>query len=469
MIRNVTNSNNKKAHEPMNHFTSKRWLRLPVAILLVVACSCRSKSAGAAEHWPQFRGADSRGTSENQLLPSQWSATQNVEWKTDLPGRGWSSPVVWGDRVYLTTVVNEGQSEAPKKGLYFGGDRPKPPESMHQWRVICLDLKSGKVLWNHLAHHAVPQSPIHLKNSMASETPVTDGQHVYAYFGNRGLYCYTMDGQLVWEHPVKVSSMRFGWGTAASPVLHEDRLYVVDDNEEQSSLMALDKQTGKEIWKIERDEKSNWATPFIWENSLRTEIITPGTGKTRAYDLNGQLLYEFGGASSITIAAPYAAHGMLYVSSGYVLDQKKPIWAIRPGASGDITLSDDQTHNEWIAWCQKQAAPYNPSTLVWGDLLYVLHDRGFFACYDAKTGEVVYEKQRLPAANFTSSPWAFKDTIYCLNEDGVTCAIKAGREFQVLHTNPLDSDDMCMATPALVGHRLLIRTSERLYCISEQK
>jgi outer membrane protein assembly factor BamB len=260
--------------------------------------------------------------------------------------------------------------------------------------------------------------------------------------------------------------MRANWGTAASPALHGDRLYIINDNEEQSFLEALDKRTGETVWQVERDEKSNWSTPFVWENEQRTEIITPGSGKTRAYDLEGKVLYEFGGASSITIATPYAAHGLLYVSSGYILDPRKPLFAVRPGASGDITLGGDETTNAGVAWCQKSAAPYNPSTIVYGDLLYVLLDRGFVACYDAKTGEQKYAPQRLSGGQaYTASPWAYHGKVFFLSEYGQTAVVVAGPEFKLLHTNMLADDDMCMATPALAGGRLLIRAERRLYCI----
>jgi outer membrane protein assembly factor BamB len=220
------------------------------------------------------------------------------------------------------------------------------------------------------------------------------------------------------------------------------------------------------VWQVERDEKSNWATPFVWENEQRTEIITPGTGKSRAYDLEGNLLYEFDGASSITIATPYAAHGLLYVSSGFILDPKRPIFAIRPGAAGDISLAGNETSNAGIAWCQKLAAPYNPSTIVYGELLYVLLDRGFVACYDAKTGEQRYAPQRIAGGQaYTSSPWAYNGKLFFLSEYGQTAVVSAGSEFKLLHTNVLADDDMCMATPALAGGRLLIRADRRLYCI----
>ena len=315
--------------------------------------------------WPQFLGPGSRAVSTNANLPDRWSATENVAWKTPIPGRGWSSPIVWGNRVFLTTVVGQGESETPKKGLYLGGDRPNAASSEHQWKVLCLDLLSGKVLWERIVHQGTPPGPAHAKNSYASETPVTDGERVYAYFGNVGVFCLDLEGRPVWSKPLPPHAMRHGWGTAASPVLHRDRLYLVNDNEEQSYLLALDKRTGKEVWRVDRDEKSNWSTPYVWENEQRTEIVTPGTDKVRAYDLDGKLLWWFKGMSGITIATPYADQGLLYVSSGFVADKQRPLYAIRPGATGDISLAPDQTSNSAIAWSKPTAAPYNPTTLVY--------------------------------------------------------------------------------------------------------
>jgi outer membrane protein assembly factor BamB len=392
-----------------------------------------------------------------------------VVWKTDVPGRGWSSPIVWGNRVFLTTVVNLGESEPPKKGLYFGGNRPEPPRSEHEWKALCLDLNTGLVLWERVMQRGQPQGAIHLKNSFASETPVTDGERVYVYFGNLGVFCFDFSGKLLWEKRFKAYPTRFGWGTAASPVLHKDRLYVVNDNEEQSYLLALDKRSGKEIWRMERDEKSNWSTPYVWENALRTEIVTPGSGKVRSYDLNGNLLWWFQGMSSITIATPYAENGLLYVSSGYVGDRARPLYAIRPGASGDISLKPDETSNSSIAWSHPTAAPYNPTTLAYDGRLYVLYDRGLVSCHNAQTGALLYDKERLPNGfHFTSSPWAYNGKVFCLNEDGVAFVLRAGDKFELLRVNKLDDDDMCMATPAMVGDRLLIRTSARIYCIGQR-
>lgn len=435
--------------------------------LFLVLIFCAVWPAPAAENWPQFRGPGCLGVSQSADLPDTWSDSKNVLWKQDVPGRGWSSPVVWGNRIFLTTVVNRGEYEKPKKGLYYGGNRSKPPQTVHLWKLLCLDLDSGKLLWEKLAHEGLPPYSMHIKNSYASETPVTDGRHVWAYFGNVGLFCYDFEGKLAWSKSLTPHKTRYDWGTAASPALHEDRLYIVNDNEERSYLTALDKLTGRQIWRVERDEKSNWSTPYVWQNELRTEIITPGTGKTRAYDLKGKLLYEFGGFSVITIATPYSKFGLLYVGSGFIMDPRRPLMAIRQGASGDISLTEGQTSSRHVAWCQPTASPYNPSTLVYGELVYSLLDRGFLACYDARSGEEIYGRQRIPNGRaFTSSPWAYGGKVFCLNEDGVTFVVRAGRSFEILHTNRLAEDDMCMATPAMVGDKLLIRTAARIYCIA---
>lgn len=422
------------------------------------------------EDWPGFRGPGARGVAaDSPRLPARWSATDNVLWKRDLPGRGWSSPVVHGRRVILTTAVASEPLEEPRRGLYFGGHRDVPPDGVLRWLVLCLDLDTGATLWEREVAAGPPPDTIHIKNSYASETPVTDGERIYARFGNVGVFCLDMDGAIVWQRRFASRPMRSGWGPASSPALHRGRLYLVDDNEEESSLASLDARTGGEIWRVARDEKSNWATPFVWENQLRTEIVTPGSGRCRGYDLDGRLLWELAGASGITIATPYVAHGLLYLSSGYVLDRNKPIWAVRPGAAGDITLADGETANAAIAWSRGDAAPYNPGTLVFDDLLYVLSDRGLFACYDARTGETVYSRERLPEGRaFTASPWAYNGLVFCGNEYGETFVIRAGRRFELLHRNVLADEDMLMATPAVAGDRLLIRTEGRVYCLQHR-
>ena len=436
-----------------------------ILVLGLLTALFATADASAQTNWPQFRGSQSLGTSDEPGLPDTWSAEKNVVWKTEIPGRGWSSPIVWGDRIFVTSVVNEGTSKPPKKGLYFGGEQKTPPDTVHRWMVYCIDWKTGKILWERMAHKGKPESTVHIKNSYASETPVTDGERVYAYFGNLGLFCYDMNGKELWSRRWGAFKTRFGWGPAASPVLYKDRIYIVNDNEQNSFLAAVDKRSGEEVWHVARDEKSNWAPPYIWENGQRTEIVTPGTGKIRSYDLDGHVLWELKGMSSITIPMPFSRDGLLYICSGYVMDTKhRPVFAIRPGASGDISLNEGETANHYIAWFQKLAGPYNPSPLLYGPYFYVLKDRGFLSCYDARTGKVIYPDQRLGSANaFTCSPWAYDGKIFCQSEDGDTFVIKAGPKFEILHKNSLG--EMCMATPAIANGSLLLRTETKLYRI----
>jgi outer membrane protein assembly factor BamB len=426
-----------------------------------------SMAIAAADDWPCFRGPGSRGVAaDDPRLPTQWSETQNVLWKADLEGRGWSSPIVTGGRVIVTTAIASTAPEKAKKGLYFGGERPDVPEGEVRWVVTCIDAATGMTQWETVIARGPPPGPIHVKNTYASQTPVTDGKLIYAAFGGIGIVCLDMEGRRVWEHRRLPRATRSGWGPAASPVLHQGRLYVVDDNEEDSFVAALDARTGREVWRRPREEKSNWSTPFVWENGLRSELVVPATGKTRSYSPDGRLLWELGGGSLITIATPYAAHGLLYVSSGFVLDRSRPIWAIRPGGSGDLTLGDGADSSPAVAWCRRDAAPYNPSTLVYGDELYVLADRGLMACYDARTGKQHYRKERLPEGRaFTASPWAYNGLVFCANEYGETFVIRAGPRYELLHTNLLAEDDMVMASPAITDGRLFIRTDRRLYCL----
>jgi len=432
-------------------------------ILLITLLTTLSHSN---ENWPQFRGSDSMGVvADNPKLPEAWSATQNVAWKTDIPGLGWSSPIVWGNKIFLTTAIKEGEVEEIKKGLYFGGERPAP-KALHQWMVYCIDFETGDILWQKKALEGVPKGPRHLKNTYASETAVTDGERLYAYFGNVGLFVYDMNGKPLWSKTWPPVKTRYGWGLAASPILYKDNIYILNDNDDQSFLEALNKKTGDPVWRVERDEGSNWSTPYIWENKLRTEIITTGTDKVRSYDLDGNLLWSLSGMSSITVPVPFAKSNLLYISSGYVGDRNKPLYAVRPGASGDISLKESETQNKYIAWSQKIAAPYMPTPILYGDYVYVLLDQGFLACYNAKTGEEVYPKTRIAKMDsFTTSPWAYNGKIFCLSENGVTYVIQAGKEFKIIAKNNLD--ELCMSTPAIANQSLIIRTATKLYRIQK--
>jgi len=417
-------------------------------------------SAEENANWTRFRGPRS-GVSDAKGLPIEWDTKKNVAWSVTVPGRGWSSPIVYGDRIFLTSVTREGEFEAPKPGLYFGGERKKAPDAVHHWMVYCFDLKAGNKLWEREAASGKPATGVHSKNSYASETPVTDGKHIYAYFGNQGLYCLDMDGKPVWSKQWEQVKTKLSWGTAASPAVYKDRLFIVNDNEDHSFLACFRTNDGKQLWEVEREEKSNWSTPFIWENDQRVEIVTAGTNRVRSYDLDGKLLWEISGMSAVTIPTPFAARGLLYVGSGFVMDKHKPLYVVRPGASGDISLKEGQTSNKFIVWT-KHIAPYNPSPLVYGDYVYVVYDMGLISCYDAKMGKPEYEKERIPG-QYTVSPWAYDGKVFCLNEQGETMVVEAGPKFKILGKNKLN--EMCLASPAIVGKSLLIRTMTKLYKI----
>jgi len=423
--------------------------------------------AFAQQHWPGFRGAGVPVV-EAPTLPTEWDTKKNVAWAIDIPGKGWASPVVWGDKVFVTSVTNDKDAFVARKGLYIQDLQGKVEAGEHRWLVHCVDLKSGKTLWTQEAKKGPATGTIHIKNSYASETPACDGERVYAYFGNVGLFCYDHAGKHLWTKEWPSVKTKFGWGTASSPAVHNGVVYVVNDNEDKSFLTALDAKTGKEKWTVERDEKSTWGTPFVWVNDLRTEIVTAGSNNVRSNGTDGKLLWEIAGMSSPSIPTPFAAHGMLYATSGYVIDFNKPLYVVRPGAEGNITLKADETANKSIAWASRKIGPYHPTPLVHGDYLYVLLDQGFLSCFEAKTGKMVYERQRITrtAGAFCTSPWAYDGKIFCTSEDGETFVVQAGPEFKILGTNALD--DMTLATPAIAQGRLLIRTQGKLYCLRKE-
>ncbi len=423
---------------------------------------------GANDNWQQFRGPTMNAVvADNPNLPERWSQTENVEWVAEIPGLGWSSPIVWGNRVFLTTVTAEGEFERPKPGLYAPNGRSEPPQLDHDWRVYCLDLETGGVIWQRSVRAGIPEFPRHMKNTYASETPTTDGERVYVRFGDLGLFAFDMDGNQVWSVHVPFKQTRSDWGSASSPILHGEMLIVLYDNEEESWIAALDKRTGDELWRTARDEVSSWASPYVWENEVRTEIVTSGMNRIRSYDLDGTLLWEMDGQMSwASIATPFSSHGLVYVNSGYFRDEHRPVYAIRPGATGDISLENGETTNDYIAWYQPNAGNYNTSPLVYGDVYYSLLDRGFFESYDARTGESIYGRQRVKVgSSFTASPWAYNGKIFAASEQGDTYVIQAGPEFKVLHVNSLD--EMIMASPEIVGDRLIIRTHSKVYSIKK--
>jgi outer membrane protein assembly factor BamB len=272
-----------------------------------------------------------------------------------------------------------------------------------------------------------------------------------------------MKGRILWTKEWPLKATRYGYGTASSPVLFKNRLYLLKDNEEESYLFALDKSTGREIWKVKRDEPSTWSTPYIWQNKLRTEIVTSGSRKIRSYDLSGKPLWEISRQATLAVPTPFSDDGLLYVTTGYPTDPTSPVYAIRPGASGDITPKNGETSNAYIVWSLSQGGPVDPSSIIYKGKYYCLTDAGFLTCHDSKTGKEYYGKQRLDPASgsFTTSPWAYNDRIFCLSEDGDTYVVQAGPEYKLLRKNSIE--EACMATPAIAGGSLILRTYTKLY------
>lgn len=443
---------------------------MPIRLVVILTAIVLIQSATLAQdNWPRFRGPQASGVADDdERLPDVWDREKNVQWGVDVPGWGWACPIVWEDKVFIATVVSDKEGTAPQKGLYLGEGVRTPAEGEYHWRVLCFDLNTGKQLWSHEAHRGEPAIPRHPKSTYASETPATDGQRLYVLFGDVGLFCYDLQGTPLWSHEIEPKKTMMDYGAAASPVVHDGQVILLYDNMEESYIASFDAETGQQQWRTEREEDSTWATPFVWQNSVRTEIATGGKQKIRSYDLSGKLLWEFDGRmSNLIIPSPFAADGLLYLTSGYVGDRERPVYAVRPGAEGDITLDPDESSNEFIAWHLPQAGPYNPSPIVYGDYYYTLFDRGFLTCHDARTGEEVYGKQRIAGnASFTASPWAYNGKLFCLSEDGDTYVIQDGPEFEILSTNSLE--ELCLSSPAISSGKLLIRSASKLYCITEE-
>ena len=424
-------------------------------------------SIAYAENWPGWRGPDSLGISSEKGIPVKWDISKNVKWKAEVPGLAHSSPIVWGNCVFVTTAI----SSDPKEDYWEKGF-PRisrgPDAAEVSWKVLCFDRDTGKLLWERTAIRKKPASPRQTKNSHASQTPVTDGTYVYAFFGDQGMYCYDFQGKLIWNRDLGTFTMRNGWGLGSSPVLYKDLLIQTCDQEvkEGSFIIALNKKTGETVWKTNREEASSWSTPFLYLKGARPELVVNATEAIRSYDpLTGTLLWEcHGPATSITTPTPTFAHGLIIVSSGFIVEKIRPITAFRPGANGDITLRDGETNSEHIAWRQLTAAPYIPSPIAYGDYIFVLMDQGFIACYEAKTGKEVYGKQRIDiGAGFSASPVAVDGNLYCASEDGDVYVIRAGAAYELLAKNSLG--EAIMASPAVSDGKMFIRTLNHLYCI----
>ena len=435
---------------------------------VLIGWSVPGSSASGPGDWPYWRGPAADGMAVGDA-PVRWSTTENVRWKTDIPGLGHSSPVLWGDYIFLTTAIKTGEPPAaaqpPAEPAAQGGRGRGPggggPQVEHKFDVLALDRKTGKVLWQRTAKTAVPHEGGHnTYGSFASNSPVTDGKFVYAFFGSRGMYCYDFKGNLIWERDFGVQlRMKMAFGEGMAPVLAGDRIVLVFDHEGDSFITVLDKSTGKEIWRAARDEKTNWAAPLVTTVGKRTEVIVAGSNKSRSYDIEtGKVIWEVAGLGANTIPQPVRQDDLVFLMTGY---RNPMLMAVRLGREGDLTGTDA------IVWSQTKGNSYTPSPVIFDNKLYALTDTGMLSCYNAKTGVPYYHQTRLPKTySFKSSPVGANGRLYLASENEDVIVVKMGETFEVLATNTM-TDQVFIATPAIAGGEIFLRSKTALFCIKQ--
>jgi outer membrane protein assembly factor BamB len=422
--------------------------------------------------WPSFRGLDGSGVAEGQHPPLTWDVKKgtNVRWKTPIPGLGHSCPIVWGDRVFVTTAISGDPDPKVRTGNYGAVDSVNDT-SKHTWQVICLDRATGKILWTRTAFEGVPKIKRHLKGSQANCTPATDGKRVIACFGPEGLYCYNFEGKLLWKRDLSSIDSSFAmdreyeWGFGSSPIIHDDLVILQCDLSKDSFIAAYRLEDGSRAWSTPRDEIPSWSSPVVWRNRLRAELVTNASQYARGYDpATGKELWRLAKKSEATIPMPVIGGEAVYITSGNRPIQ--PIFAVRPGAAGDISLGLNGDQNEHIAWSKKRGGPYMTTPIVYGGYLYVCSNAGMLTCYEADTGNEVY-KERLGGVSYTASTVAADGRLYFTTEQGEVRVVKTGPKFELLAVN--DMGHVCMATPAISGGSLFVRSQHFLFALGRKQ
>ena len=442
---------------------------IALATVVLVAGSASSDPA----HWPQWRGPFFNGMART-AAPVEFSDTKNIKWKIAIPGRGFSTPVIWGDRIFLTTAIPTGKGaqptpeQTPNPPAQNPGGRGGPGGGVgageeHKFVVMCLDKKTGKTLWERVARVATPHEGYHRQyGSFASNAPAIDGRYLYASFGSRGIYCYDLNGKLIWEKDLGVQMrMRLQFGEGSAPALYGNLLIHPFDHDGGSFVVALDKRSGKEVWRANRDEMSAWSTPLIADINGKKQVIISATKKVRAYDPeSGKLIWECGGLGGNVIPHPAQYNDTVLVMSGFVAPK---LMAIRLGREGDLTGSDA------IVWNQTRGMSYTPSPVLHDNKFYALTDNGMLSCFNATTGEPYYHQQRLPQPDsFKASPIGAGGNLYLASESGVVTVIKMGEKFEVVATNTL-TDQMFVASPVVAEGELFLRSKTHIFCVSDGK
>lgn len=433
------------------------------------------KTVSKPANWPSFRGMGATGVVDGQYPPIEWDAEsgKNISWKTEIPGLANSSPVVWGDRIFVTTAISSDPEAKLKNGLY-GDVEPSKDVSKHTWKIYSIDKKTGKILWEKTAYEGVPNVKRHPKSTQANSTPATDGKNVVALFAFGGLYCYNFNGDVVWKKDLGLLDSGwfydpdYQWAYGSSPVIYNDLVIIQADLQKNSYIAAFSLRNGEQVWKTVREEIPSWGSPSIIQTKDGAQIVANGTNFIRGYDAKtGKELWKLRGNSEITVPTPFVANDLIYVTSGYRPIQ--PIYAIKLNATGDITLKDDAESNEFIAWSKKRGGPYMPTPLVYGDYLYTCANNGVVTAYNAKTGERIYQKRLGGEGSgyaFTASPVAADGKLYFTSEDGEIYVVKAGPEYEVLSVNKMN--EVAMATPAISDKMIIIRTLGHVYGIKAQ-
>lgn len=430
-----------------------------------------AKSNGS---WPSFRGPNASGVAEGQNLPDEWNAKtgQNILWRTPVPGLAHSSPIVWGNRLYVTSAVSSDPKAAFRPGLYGDGDASKD-RSTHKWMLYAVDKRTGKVVWERVAFAGEPREKRHIKATYANSTPATDGRIVVAWFGSQGVYAYDVNGKFLWKVDLGRIDLgaydipTFEWGSASSPVIWNDLVILQCDTQTDSFIVALNANTGETVWKTDRDELPSWGTPTVATTSKGEELIANASNFIRAYDpRTGKELWRLGKSSKITAPTPIFADDVLVVASGR--GPERPIFVVKAGARGDLTLPDGKTSSDAIIWSRTGRGSYMPTPLIYKGILYVLGNNGTFDAYNLKTGDELY-RQRLPLVGngFSASPVAADGKIYLPNEDGDILVVSAGEKFAHVATNSMG--ELLMATPALSEGVMYVRTAQSLFAVGRKK
>ena len=444
-----------------------------LALLLSIILSSGGFSQERPERqWPSYRGYFSSGVLDNASLPEKFDfdKSENIRWKTDIPGMGISSPVIWGNKLFLTTAVSESDKAGFKPGLY-GDVTPVSDSSVHEWKVFCINKNNGRIIWERTSYTGIPKIKRHPKSTHANSSAATDGQHVVAFFGSEGLYCYDINGKLLWQKNFGVLRSSFfimknaEWEFASSPVIHNGVVIIQCDVLENSFLAAYDVKTGKELWKSPRDEYPGWCTPNIYTNEGKTYVAVNGFKHRGGYEFEtGKEVWRMSGGGDIQIPTPITGNNPIYFNSAH--GKSSPIMAVKTSASGDITLKENETTNQGVVWSQPRGGSYMHTMLLYRNLLYNVNWNGAINCIDPLTGKEVYNAKLGGAKSFIASPVASDGRIYIVDEEGTVYIIRDGSSFNLLAEIPMN--DICMTAPAITGGMIYFRTQHHLIAVGKK-